>query len=199
MEQHKTKITSNSIAQSGLPTDYKKAIAEYIWNGFDAKATHVDLKFDSNETGFIFDLSISDNGEGIQIETIDETFGNFLDSHKKSSFDKDGFVKGKMGKGRFSFSQFANRAIWKTRFRTEDNKTLQYDIIINKSSSDKFGIDNKTSSSIKQSGTTVVFEEFHSLTGDLLECEEFLNFLASEFGWFLFLNNGFIGLMVKPH
>lgn len=188
MEQHKTKITSNSIAQSGLPTDYKKAIGEYIWNGFDAKATRVDIRFDSNETGYIFDFSISDNGEGIQIETIDETFGNFLDSHKKSSFDKDGFVKGKMGKGRFSFSQFANRAIWKTRFNTNENKTLQYDIVINKTSSDTFGIGNRIISNKGQTGTTVVFEEFHSLTSDLLECEEFLNYLASEFGWFLFLN-----------
>src|SRR5690606_26090938 len=137
MEQHSTKITSKSIAQSGLPTDYKKAIAEYIWNGFDAKASQIDIRYSSNETGYMFNFSITDNGDGINIETIDETFGYFLDSQKKSTFDNDGFIKGKKGKGRFSFSLFANHAIWQTKYKTDDSKILQYDIIINKSSQDK--------------------------------------------------------------
>lgn len=188
MEQHSTKITSKSIAQSGLPTDYKKAIAEYIWNGFDAKATQIDIRFSSNETGYIFNFSIADNGEGIRIETIDETFGYFLDSQKKSTFDNDGFIKGKKGKGRFSFSLFANRAIWQTKYKPENGKILQYDIIINKTSQDKFGIDNKVVLQNSTTGTIVSFDEFHSLTSDLLECDEFKNFIASEFGWFLFLN-----------
>jgi len=188
MEQHSTKITSKSIAQSGLPTDYKKAIAEYIWNGFDAKATQIDIRFDANETGFIYNFSITDNGEGIRIENIDETFGYFLDSQKVSTFDKDGFIKGKKGKGRFSFSLFANKAVWQTKFKTEENKILQYDIIIRRSSQDKFGIDNKIVLQNSQTGTRVSFEDFHSLTSDLLECTDFKNFIASEFGWFLFLN-----------
>jgi hypothetical protein len=188
MEQHSTKITSKSIAQSGLPTDYKKAIAEYIWNGFDAKATQIDIRFDANETGFIHNFSITDNGEGIRIENIDETFGYFLDSQKVSTFDKDGFIKGKKGKGRFSFSLFANKAVWQTKFKTEENKILQYDIIIRRSSQDKFGIDNKIVLQNSQTGTRVSFEDFHSLTSDLLECTDFKNFIASEFGWFLFLN-----------
>nr|WP_321355571.1 ATP-binding protein [uncultured Draconibacterium sp.] len=188
MEQHKTKITSKSIAQSGLPTDYRKAIAEYIWNGFDAKATQIDLKYDSNETGYIFNFSISDNGEGICIDNIDETFGHFLDSNKQTTYDNDGFVKGKMGKGRFSFSVFSNKAIWQTRFLNSENEILQYDILISKSSQDTFGIDNKTKSNLNQTGTTVTFEDFHSLTSDLLDTNKFDNYLASEFGWFLFLN-----------
>ena len=188
MEQHKTRITSKSIAQSGLPNDYKKAIAEYIWNGFDAKASKIDLKYASSETGFIYNFSVSDNGEGIKIDNIDETFGHFLDSNKQTTYDNDGFVKGKMGKGRFSFSLFANKAIWQTRFLDDDDKILQYDILINKTSQDTFGIDNKTVSNLKETGTTVFFEELHSLTADLLEIDEFEKYLASEFGWFLFLN-----------
>ena len=31
MKKHTTKLTPKSIEGSGLPTDYKKAIAEYIW------------------------------------------------------------------------------------------------------------------------------------------------------------------------
>ncbi|MBI1836461.1 MAG: ATP-binding protein [Flavobacteriia bacterium] len=113
MEKHTTKITSKSIEQSGLPLDFKKAIAEYIWNGFDAKATTIDIKFEANEIGYLHLLSISDNGVGIDLSSIDETFGNFLDSKKSKTLDQNGFVKGKKGKGRYSFDVFCNEA---TRF-----------------------------------------------------------------------------------
>lgn len=84
-QKHKTKITSNSIEQSGLTSDYKKAISEYIWNGFDAKATQVDIDFTNNEIGHLFSLSIMDNGTGIRLDNIDDTFGSFLDSQKKDT------------------------------------------------------------------------------------------------------------------
>lgn len=188
-QKHNTKITSKSIEQSGLPSDYRKAIAEYIWNGFDAKATQIDIDYTSNEIGHIFNFSITDNGEGIRLDTIDETFGHFLDSHKKDTFNKDGFVKGKMGKGRFAFSLFANKAIWQTRYR-DDDKILQYDIEISRTSQDTFSTDNKIVSkdTTYQTGTKVIFDDIHSLTSDLLDSEQFEYYLCGEFGWFLFLN-----------
>ena len=45
MKKHTTKLTSKSIEGSGLPSDYKKAIAEYIWNGFDAGASTINIDF----------------------------------------------------------------------------------------------------------------------------------------------------------
>jgi len=95
MKQHTTNITSKSVEQSGLPTDYKKAIAEYIWNGFDASASKIQITIDANELGYINQFSISDNGNGINFEEIDQTFGHFLDSQKAHTFSKDGFIKGK--------------------------------------------------------------------------------------------------------
>lgn len=188
MEKHTTKITSKSIEQSGLPVDYKKAIAEFIWNGFDAKATQIDINFNSNETGYLFNFSIEDNGEGIELESINKTFGYFLDSQKTSTFTKDGFIKGKKGKGRFAFSLFANKAIWKTKYLTKESKILQYDIEINKTTQDKFGIENKVLTNKLKTGTIVNFYDLHSLTADLLENNDFEEFLCGEFGWFLFLN-----------
>lgn len=187
-QKHNTKITSKSIEQSGLPSDYRKAISEYIWNGFDAKATQINIDYTDNEIGHIFSFSISDNGEGIRLDTIDQTFGHFLDSHKKDTFNKDGFVKGKMGKGRYAFSLFSNRAIWQTRY-WDNNKVLQYDIEISKTSQDTFSTDNKIISKDQYlTGTKVIFEDIHSLTSDLLGGEQFENYLCGEFGWFLFLN-----------
>jgi len=188
MKKHTAKITSKSIEQSGLPSDFKKAIAEYIWNGFDANASVVELDFDSNAVGYINSFSISDNGFGINLGRIDETFGQFMDSHKTKTFDQNGFVKGKAGKGRFSFTNFCNKAVWETTFQSKESDFLKYNITIEKGKLQDFQTSDKIVSISKKTGTTVHFESFHSLTGDLLESEEFKNFLASEFGWFLFLN-----------
>lgn len=188
MKKHTAKITSKSIQQSGLPADFKKAIAEYIWNGFDADATTIELSFDSNSVGYINSFSISDNGSGIDLSDINETFGHFLDSMKANSFDQNGFIKGKAGKGRFSFTNFCNQAVWETTYENKNSDFLKYDITISKQSLQNFETSNNVISISKQTGTKVNFKDFHSLTGDLLESDEFIDYLASEFGWFLFLN-----------
>lgn len=188
MKKNKTQITSKSIIQSGLPSDFRKAISEYIWNGFDAEASVIDIYFSANEIGTLSEFVITDNGNGIPFNTIDETFGHFLDSHKTKSFDSNRFVKGKKGKGRFSFQQFCNLANWNTTyFDSESEKFLNYNIEIVSSNLD----DYKTSDSIITNcgtGTAVRFESFTNLTGDLLDSSEFISFLESEFGWFLYLN-----------
>ncbi len=188
MKKHTAKITSKSIEQSGLPTDYRKAIAEYIWNGFDANASRIDINFDANEVGYINSFSIIDNGKGIDISDLDDTFGNFLDSQKEQSFSETGFVKGKKGKGRYSFTNFCYRAKWNTTFGKED-KLLNYTIEIEKSDSVNYAVsEEKTIKKGDGTGTKVSFEEFFNLTGDLLESDDFQQFLAQEFGWFLYLN-----------
>ena len=188
MKKHTAKITSKSIEQSGLPSDFKKAIAEFIWNGFDANASIIELDFDANAVGYINSFSISDNGSGINLGKIEDTFGQFMDSQKTKTFDQNGFVKGKAGKGRFSFTNFCNKAIWETTFESDKSDFLKYNITISKGKLQDFQTSNKIVSINKKTGTIVHFESFHSLTGDLLESEEFQNYLASEFGWFLFLN-----------
>jgi len=194
--KHTTKITSKSVEQSGLPTDYKKAISEYIWNGFDANASEIVISVDYNELGFITKFSIADNGIGINIENIDDTFGNFLDSQKIQTFNKDGFVKGKKGKGRYSFGYFSNKAIWDTVFKTKNDEYLNYKIEIIKGSLQNFTTSEKTISKTKETGTTVSFESFTKLTADLLINETFYDFLACEFSWFLYLNKD-LGYTIK--
>jgi len=188
MNKHTAKITTKSIEQSGLPTDYKKALAEYIWNGFDARATEIQLNFEDNAVGHIYSFSISDNGDGIDIQTIDETFGYFLDSQKTDSFNKDGFVKGKKGKGRYAFSTFANSCTWSTTFESLADGLLQYSIIINKGDLQNFNLGDTVIAKEGKRGTIVDFQDFYGLTSDLLLNNDFKYFLASEFGWFLFLN-----------
>lgn len=61
--KNSTKITNASIESAGLPKDAKQVIAEYVWNGFDAKATVVAIDITSNKLGYIEQISISDTIE----------------------------------------------------------------------------------------------------------------------------------------
>ncbi|MEC4050113.1 ATP-binding protein [Flavobacterium sp. SUN046] len=188
MKKHTTKITSKSIEGSGLPSDYKKAIAEYLWNGFDAGASTINIDFSANSIGTLESFSISDDGSGISFDNISDTFGNFMVSLKANSFSETGFVKGKKGKGRYSFSIFCNKATWRTIFKTKEDKFLEYNIQIKKENSQDFETFDRVISKEQKTGTKVIFEDFTQIYGDLLDNEEFEKFLANEFGWFLYLN-----------
>jgi hypothetical protein len=188
MNKHTAKITAKSIEQSGLPNDYKKAIAEYIWNGFDARATEVHLNYEGNELGRLSAFSICDNGIGIPIENIDETFGNFLDSNKRDPFNKDNFQRGRKGKGRYAFSTFANSCSWETTFKGPDDKVLRYNIAINKGDLQNFAIEDTKIVNGSTTGTGVNFYDFFDLSTKSLSIKDFEDYLSGEFGWFLFLN-----------
>lgn len=186
--KNKTKITNASIESAGLPKDAKHVIAEYIWNGFDAKATTISIDIANNELGFITSISIRDNGEGIQQETLEYSFGNFLDSLKKNKLKRSSYTRGKKGKGRFSFSLFANRATWQTTIKVDD-KLISYRIRIDRDTKEQYDIsDIKSSAQNKGTGTTVTLEGIFGLTAATLDSVEFTDFLAQEFGWYLHLN-----------
>lgn len=180
-------INNSSIESSGLPKDYKESIAEYIWNGFDANASLVEIYFDANEIDTLSEIAISDNGDGIEYENLNTTFGFFLDSVKKQSFQRSSYIKGKKGKGRYSFSTFANKATWSTAY-SKEGKILEYDIIIKKDKKEEYEDLNHNISKKNNTGTTVIFTSITGIDASHLDSEDFINFLAEEFGWFLFLN-----------
>lgn len=41
-------VKNQSIESSGITNDYKEAICEYIWNGFEAHATEVNIDYSLN-------------------------------------------------------------------------------------------------------------------------------------------------------
>lgn len=182
-----TQITNLSIESAGLPKDPKLVIAEYIWNGFDARATEVDIAIDSNELGYINCISINDNGEGIIFDTLPYSFGNFLDSVKKNSIKRSSYTRGKKGKGRFSFSLFATRAIWNTIVK-EEGVLKTYRIQIDRDSKEQYDVSESILVENQQTGTRVRLEGVFGLNSSHLESKEFIDFMAQEFGWFLYLN-----------
>lgn len=123
----RSKVTTSdkSIDNAGIPSDYRLAIAEYIWNSFDAKASNVDIQFEANELGHISYFVISDNGEGINLSTIASTFGAFLDSQKQQSYQRTSDVRGKKEKDVFLLLIFVPKLFGKHDIK---RKMIQFSI-----------------------------------------------------------------------
>ena len=77
-------VKNQSIDSSGITNDYRDAISEYIWNGFEAHARNINIDYTLNEAYGVKELIITDNGDGINYDELGETFGAFLDFSSKS-------------------------------------------------------------------------------------------------------------------
>lgn len=190
MSLKKVSITNDSITRN-ITSDYRKAICEYIWNGFDANATKVDIRFEVNELGGITTLEIEDNGDGIDRANLDQTFGCFQDSIKKKSFQWSSQIKGKKGKGRYSFNCFATDAVWESVF-THNEKHLKHKLTIkagNNHHYDDGGKENLIITS-EPTGTIVKFININ-LSENHLKSGDFIDYLKKEFAVFLQLNKPF--------
>ena len=100
----------------------QRAIAEYIWNGYDAHAKEVRVNticeniFDS-----IIKVIVRDDGVGIIHEQLPVVFKKYYESHKSVKGNVDSrFSRGKNGYGRFTFFKFANLATWHTIYKKKD-------------------------------------------------------------------------------
>lgn len=75
---------NQSVESSGITKDYKDALCEYVWNSFEANATAVAIDCIPNELTGSAEIVITDNGDGIAYDSLECTFGAFLDSQKNS-------------------------------------------------------------------------------------------------------------------
>lgn len=183
-------VKNQSIESSGITNDYKEAICEYVWNGFEAHATEVNIEYSLNAASGVGTLSISDNGEGIVYDSISDTFGAFLTSQKNLLSLK---VKSKAnkGKGRFSFSAFATVAKWFTTYKdplSDEYKT--YEIVLENDKKEVLNYTEPQISTVKKTGTKVEFDNIFSLTAENMAFEVLEPILLKEFAWFLYLCKG---------
>jgi len=158
METLKVETNNRGIENSGITNDFNTAICEFIWNSFDAHASIVDITYIKNELEYIDSFTITDNGDGINREEIQSTFGNFLDSQKKETFQRKSDVHGRKGKGRFSFIAFANDAEWTTKYVSKEDKCVyEYKINVDGSSKNVYQRSNKILSDNLRIGTKKLF------------------------------------------
>lgn len=181
-------VKNQSIESSGITKDYKEAICEYIWNGFEANATEVSIEYTLNEASGIRTLSIQDDGDGIVYEEIADTFGAFLTSRKNQMSLK---IKSRAnkGKGRFSFSAFASSAKWTTVYKCGDI-CKKYEIKLENENKEILNCTEPIKVSNEQTGTKVEFENINTLTSENMDFDTLESILLKEFAWFLCLYKG---------
>lgn len=180
-------LKNQSIDSSGITKDYKEALCEFIWNGFEANATEVRISHTLNETGGVKEIIVSDNGDGIDYNDIQDTFGTFLSSQKNSASLK---IKSKInkGKGRFSFAAFSSIAEFDTFFNA-NGIISNFKITLSDSNKEKFEATEPIAcTNRKATGTIVTFSNIDGLLSDDVSFETLEAFFLSEFSWYLFLN-----------
>lgn len=181
-------VKNQSVETSGLPKDYREALCEYIWNGYEANATEVNLSFNLNATGQGIDsISITDNGEGIKYISLSDTFGSFLVS-QKNTLSLKAKTKANKGKGRFSFGLFSSLAVWKTCY-LEDEKYKSYSITLLDSKKEDINYDDQVQESLHgHTGTTVTFYNIHNLSPIQLSLKSYRNSYCLNFlGFYIYI------------
>ncbi|MEG2741671.1 MAG: ATP-binding protein [Clostridium sp.] len=183
--KHTAQLTNRSIDKLISNKDYKDGISEYIWNGFDAGATKIDISFTYNELDTVDSVIIKDNGKGINFEELENTFKCVLDS-KKTTIKKCSNVHGSKGKGRFSFISFGNQAVWETICNNGDTNE-RFKIEIFRSTSTEFDVSDKEVTD-NNTGTKVTIYGINSINTEDVKSNKFTKYFNDKFAWFLYLN-----------
>lgn len=192
MNTQTVEITSAGIRKVLNKYNPERAIAEFVWNGFDAKATIVKIDFEADLKEFdtIKSIRISDNGNGICYEKLSEKFKKFYESQKViSNEENNDFTRGKNGYGRLTFYKFAQFATWHTTYKNGQSN-MSYSIYI-KSENLKDYIPSVPIKSNNETGTTVEFQEITTDIATSFIENKLKPFLKAEFAWFLLLKEEF--------
>ncbi len=135
---NRIEITTPAIKKHLKGYTAEKAIAEYVWNGFDAGASKVEISFMDNGLGLggFSSLKIVDNGMGISFSELNNKFKPYFVSEKKHKRNIS-LPHGQNGYGRFTFLVFASDASWETVYNDGD-KNKKYIIKIKADNLEKF-------------------------------------------------------------
>jgi hypothetical protein len=186
MEASKIEIGTPGIKRALNKFDPMRAIAEFVWNGFDAGASEVEIQTDANSVGFISEMRIIDNGSGIPLSELHSKFRPFLHTNKvidPSAVDHGpSAVHGKNGVGRLTFFKFAELAEWVTTYPLSDSEFRQYSVHIDSDSLNTFTSGPETVVP-GPAGTVVRFHNLQVLSAHNIP--SIRDYLACEFAWFL--------------
>ena len=121
---------------SAKPID---ALAELIWNGFDAGSDRVQVFLNLNEINSVEHIRVRDFGYGIDPANAADFFGNLGESWKKQKARDNGrALHGKNGKGRFKAFALGERVDWNTVHKNNQGQTVAYTISGNANAIDSF-------------------------------------------------------------
>lgn len=183
MIKEKVRIKDKSFDSAGLKKDYISSVIEFILNAFEANSTTVNILAEpySKELTKLEKLEIIDNGNGINYETREETFGTFLISQKEKNVF---FDRANKGKGRYTFGNFCSSAIWTTVYEN-DGKHFKYSITLASNERDYCGYSEPQETS-EPTGTKVEFLGITDLKIENIEGEDFKLGVATFFAKYLY-------------
>lgn len=185
----KVNITSKGIQKVLKNYNERQAIAEYIWNGFDANANTIHIDYVANPLGLLTELRIADNGYGINSDRLPQKFEPFFESEKSIQIvapKHTSKMHGRNGVGRLTFFTFAHDAVWHTTYQS-DQGFHHGEIRISTGGLNNYTSDFSPTPSIKgETGTTVSFSNLKIGQQDIETIV--LPFLIKEFCWFIELN-----------
>lgn len=143
------------------------ALAELVWNGFDAQSDRVQVHLDLNGLEGLRSIRVRDYGSGIDFSQVESMFGSLGESWKKNKARLQGrAMHGKSGKGRFKAFALGQLIEWNTTF-AQDGKTYSYKITGNYHALDDFDISAPAETKGTPTGTEVVIsniqQNFRSL------------------------------------
>lgn len=179
-------ITSKGIRKVLNKYTPQRAIAEYIWNGFDAHATDVRVIIESEPVyDSIVKVRVIDNGDGIVYDLLPVAFKKFYESHKSVKGNVDSrFSRGKNGYGRFTFFKFADNVVWNTIYKNGED-LFKYSIDISSQKLTDYHATEPERSSETVNGTEVVFTNINNddLSTPWVK-EKLVPYLRAEFAWY---------------
>ncbi|WP_442678328.1 ATP-binding protein [Sphingomonas sp. ASY06-1R] len=94
------------------------AISELIWNAYDADATEVRVELEKGQLTTLGGIHIIDNGTGIPLDTIEDSFQKLGGSWKRPGRKTTGgrAVHGEKGQGRFKAFSLGDSVAWTSNY-----------------------------------------------------------------------------------
>ncbi len=136
------------------------ALAELIWNGVDADATRIDVRFDTRGAGplLVIDaIRVADDGHGITPEDAQAYFGRLGGSWKSATTTsrvRKRRLHGRAGVGRYAGFRFGNAVTWNTTFGA-DGEIREFEIRAERGSLRKFEVGEPQPTKRQRTGTEV--------------------------------------------
>lgn len=189
MSNHIQNVELTSVGIKKVLNKYtpQRAIAEYIWNGYDANATEIQIEIDIESVyNSITCISIKDNGDGIIYDELPTVFKKFYESHKTSANIVDSrFSRGKNGYGRFTFFKLCREVQWITSYKNGE-KIFSYEIKMTSDNLTNYSPTNPMECLEIEVGTIVKLNDFtdSDLSKEWVD-SILIPYLQSEFAWYL--------------